>query len=185
MLSAGAPNTLVKKPLTMIGVPNKVWVVEASSKSILSLTLKTAPVIRLMRMKAKPAAKAPPARSLAQFPPIASAKRMCKLTMIAQPMFSKTPPVVTKNGIDAKLIAKVFPILIIRPAAGITAITTMRALPNFCQNSKLKNFFILCLLSISANCLSTLRTCCRNLKLAKWQFIIMTWRFQHVLTLIY
>ena len=30
-----------------------------------------------------------------------------------------------------------FPIEIINPAAGITAITTIKALPNFCQNSKL------------------------------------------------
>ena len=32
------------------------------------------------------------------------------------------------------------PILIIKPAAGITAITTIRAFPNFCQNSKLNMF---------------------------------------------
>ena len=34
------------------------------------------------------------------------------------------------------IMAIVLPIEIMRPAAGITAITTMRALPNFCQNSK-------------------------------------------------
>ncbi len=33
-------------------------------------------------------------------------EEMCKFAMIAQPMFSKTPPAVTKNGTDAKLIAK-------------------------------------------------------------------------------
>ena len=34
------------------------------------------------------------------------------------------------------------PILTIKPAAGITAITTIKHLPNFCQNSKLSSFFI-------------------------------------------
>ena len=34
------------------------------------------------------------------------------------------------------IMAIVLPIEIMRPAAGITAITTMRDLPNFCQNSK-------------------------------------------------
>ena len=98
------------------------------------------PVIRLIRMKESPAAKAPPARSLAQLPPIARANKTWRLPITPQPICSKTPPVVTKIPRLGLIIGSDLPILIIRPAAGITAITTIKALPNFCQNSKLKIF---------------------------------------------
>ena len=42
----------------------------------------------------------------------------------------------------------VLPRLIIRPAAGITAMTTINALPNFCQNSKLNRLLNDCLFII-------------------------------------
>ena len=74
---------------------------------------------------------------------MAKANNRCKFPIIAQPMFSMTPPVVTKAATFGLIKGMVFPILIIKPAAGITATTTIKALPNFCQNSKLNNFFIL------------------------------------------
>ena len=40
------------------------------------------------------------------------------------------------------IIATVLLSEIMRPAAGITAITTMRALPNFCPELKAKFFFL-------------------------------------------
>ena len=98
------------------------------------------PVIRLIRIKDRPAAKAPPARSLAQLPPIARAKSTWRFPITPQPICSKTPPVVTNTPKLGLIIGSDLPILIIRPAAGITATTTIKALPNFCQNSKLKMF---------------------------------------------
>ena len=149
MFKAGASNTLVKKPSIMIFVPNNVWVKAPSSVNIALVTPKIEPVIRLIKIKAIPAANAPPARSLAQLPPIANANNKCRLPIIAQPMFSMTPPVVIKNAQSALIIGIVFPILIIKPAAGITATTTISAFPNFCQNSKLNNFFIFLLPSLN------------------------------------
>ena len=101
-----------------------------------------APVIRLIKTKEIPAANAPPARSLAQLPPIANANSKCKLPIIAQPILSRTPPVVTNKPKSGLIKGIDFPILIINPAAGITATTTIKAFPNFCQNSKLNIFFI-------------------------------------------
>ena len=110
------------------------------SANISPVTPNITPVIRLIRIKDRPAAKAPPARSLAQLPPIAKAKRICRLPITPQPICSKTPPVVTKTPRFGLIIGIDLPILIISPAAGITATTTIKALPNFCQNSKLKMF---------------------------------------------
>ncbi len=142
IFKAGASNTLVKKPSIMIFVPNKVWVNAPSSANMALVTPKIDPVIRLINTKAIPAANAPPARSFAQLPPIANANNKCKLPIIAQPILSITPPVVTRTPQSALIIGIVFPILIINPAAGMTATTTISAFPNFCQNSKLNNFFI-------------------------------------------
>ena len=103
---------------------------------------KIEPVIRLIRMNDSPAANAPPARSFAQLPPIANANNKCRFPMMAQPIFSTTPPVVTNHPRFSLINGSDFPILIINPAAGITAITTISAFPNFCQNSKLKSFLI-------------------------------------------
>ena len=61
--------------------------------------------------------------------------------MTAQPMFSITLAVVVSNARSALISGNVLPILIIKPAAGITAMTTINAFPNFCQNSKLNTFF--------------------------------------------
>ncbi|MPM31106.1 hypothetical protein SDC9_77659 [bioreactor metagenome] len=127
--------------------PNKVLVVAPSVASISPVTAKSLPVVRLIRMKASKAAKAPPARSFAQDPPMATAKRMCRLTMTAQPKSSMTPAVVSNNWKSPENIAIILPILIIKPAAGMTAITTIKALPNFCQKSNVNIFFILNLLS--------------------------------------
>ena len=53
----------------------------------------------------------------------------------------------TRASHSASLInGNELPILTIKPAAGITAITTIKHLPNFCQNSKLSNFFMYVLL---------------------------------------
>ena len=93
-------------------------------------------------MNESPAANAPPARSFAQLPPIANANNKWRLPIIAQPTFSTTPPVVTNQPRLLLIIGNDLPILIINPAAGITAITTIKAFPNFCQNSKLNIFFI-------------------------------------------
>ena len=105
-------------------------------------------MIRLIRIKDRPAAKAPPARSFAQLPPIARAKRMWRFPITPQPICSRTPPVVTKKPSSGLIIAMVLPRLIIRPAAGITAMTTINALPNFCQNSKLNRLLNDCLFII-------------------------------------
>ena len=99
------------------------------------------PVIRLIKMKARPAAKAPPARSLAQLPPIARANKICRLPITPQPICSRIPPVITSGAKVGLIITSDLPIEIIKPAAGITAITTIKALPNFCQNSK-DNIFL-------------------------------------------
>ena len=96
-------------------------------------------------MKARPAANAPPARSFAQLPPIAKANNRWRLPIIPQPIWAIMFP--TSASHSASLIkGSELPILTIKPAAGITAITTIRHLPNFCQNSKLSIFFILILL---------------------------------------
>ena len=120
--------------------PKKVLTTALESFSISLDTPNITPVIRLIKMKDRPAAKAPPARSFAQLPPIARAKRICRLPITPQPICSKTPPVVTRKPSSGLIIGIDLPILIIKPAAGITAITTIKALPNFCQNSKLKMF---------------------------------------------
>ncbi len=141
IFKAGASNTLVKNPFTIILVPNNVCVNALSSANIALFTPKTAPVIRLINIKAIPAANAPPARSFAQLPPIANAKSRCRFPIIAQPMLSITLPIVINICISGLINGIDFPILIINPAAGITATTTINAFPNFCQNSKLNNFF--------------------------------------------
>ena len=57
-------------------------------------------------------------------------------------MFSIVLPTVRIREISAPAICTSLPILIISPAAGITAITVIRTLPSFCRKSKLKlNFF--------------------------------------------
>ena len=53
-----------------------VWTVAALSARISEVTPKIEPVKRLIKIKARPAAKAPPARSLAQLPPMARANKM-------------------------------------------------------------------------------------------------------------
>ena len=126
----------------MIFVPNKVCVNASLFANISLVTPKIAPVIRLININEIPAANAPPARSFAQLPPIASANKRCKFPIIAQPIFSITPPVVTKGARSGLINGIDLPILIIKPAAGITATTTIKAFPNFCQNSKLNIFFI-------------------------------------------
>ncbi len=70
---------------------------------------KMAPVIRLIKTKEIPAANAPPARSLAQLPPIANANSKCKLPIIAQPILSRTPPVVTNKPKLGSIKGKRFP----------------------------------------------------------------------------
>ena len=106
------------------------------------VTPKTEPVIWLIRINVINAAKAPPALSFAQEPPIAIANRICRLLMIAHPMFSIVLPTVRIREISAPAICTSLPTLIINPAAGITAITVIRTLPSFCRKSKLKlNFF--------------------------------------------
>ena len=103
------------------------------------VTPKTAPVIRLMRMKEMTAANAPPERSFAQEPPIAAANRICRFVMMAQPMFSMVEPMVIIRPMSA--IWNSLPRLSIMPAAGMTAITVIRTLPSFCRKSKLIPFF--------------------------------------------
>ena len=143
IFSAGASRTDVKYPSTGISVPNSVCVTADSSASMSPVTPKIAPVIRLIRIKLIPAAKAPPALSLAQLPPIARAKRICRFPIIAHPIFSITLPKATR-AVRSGLISGIDPpILIIRPAAGITAMTPISAFPNFCQNSKFIIFFII------------------------------------------
>ena len=73
---AGAPSTEVKYPFTRISWPNNVWVTASGSLSIAEVTPKMEPVIWLIRIKVMIAANAPPARSLAQEPPIATANRI-------------------------------------------------------------------------------------------------------------
>ncbi len=76
IFKAGASNTLVKNPLTMIFVPNRVWVNASSFASMSLVTPKIAPVIRLIKINEIPAANAPPALSFAQLPPIAKANKI-------------------------------------------------------------------------------------------------------------
>ena len=101
------------------------------------------PVMTLMSAKASTAAKAPPARSFAQLPPMATANRICRLLMTAQPMFSIVVPMVMTAAISPPLICTSLPRLIIRPAAGMTAMTVIRTLPSFCKKSKLMSPFFL------------------------------------------
>ena len=101
-----------------------------------------APVTTLMRQKAMTAAKAPPAFSFAQEPPMAAANRMCRFPMIAQPIWAMVLPAMRPKP-SGKHIVRMLPRLIIRPAAGMTAITVMRDLPSFCRKSKsMGNFFL-------------------------------------------
>ena len=113
------------------------------SASIALVTPKILPVITLMSANASTAANAPPARSFAQLPPMATANRMCRLLITAQPMFSMVVPMVMTAAMSAPHICTSLPKLIIRPAAGITAITVMSTLPSFCRKSKLMNPFFL------------------------------------------
>ena len=73
--------------------------------------------------------------------PIATAKRICRLLMMAQPMLSIVLPTVKIMLISAPAICTSFPRLIIRPAAGITAITAISTFPSFCKKSKLMDSF--------------------------------------------
>ena len=115
-----------------------------------------APVITLIRINAITAAKAPPALSFAQEPPIATAKRICRLLMMAQPMLSIVLPTVKIILISAPAIWTSFPTLIIRPAAGITAITAISTFPSFCKKSKLMDsFFFSCFGSDAASWFSS------------------------------
>ena len=100
-------------------------------------------MILLISINAITAANAPPAFSFAQLPPIAAAKRICRLLITAQPIFSITLPTVTIAEISAPAIAISLPRLIISPAAGITAITVISTLPSFWRKSKLNPFFFL------------------------------------------
>ena len=110
-----------------------------SCVSISPVTPKTAPVTRLIRIKAITAAKAPPARSFAQEPPIAAAKRICRFVIMAQPIFSMTEPISNRN--EKSVICSNLPILSMIPAAGMTAITVIKTFPSFCRKSKLIPFF--------------------------------------------
>lgn len=74
--------------MTAISCPNMVWVTALGSASMALVTPKMLPVMTLMRANASTAAKAPPARSFAQLPPMATANRMCRLLITAQPIFS-------------------------------------------------------------------------------------------------
>ena len=136
MFSAGAPRTEVKYPFTRISRPSRVRVTAAGSFKSALLTPKRAPVMTLMRMKAMTAAKAPPARSFAQEPPMATANRMCRLLITAQPMVSMVLPIVRTAPISPPAICISFPTLIISPAAGMTAMTVIRTLPSFWRKSK-------------------------------------------------
>ena len=98
--------------------------------------------MQLMSTKEITAAKAPPARSLAQEPPMATAKRMCRLLMMAQPMFSMVVPMVITKAKSAPAICTSLPTLSIRPAAGMTAMTVIRTLPSFCKKSKFMPGFL-------------------------------------------
>ena len=104
MFSAGAPSTEVKYPFTRISWPNSVWVTASGSLSIAEVTPKMEPVIWLIRIKVMIAAKAPPARSFAQEPPIAIANKMCRLLITAQPMFSIVLPTVISTERSAPAI---------------------------------------------------------------------------------
>ena len=142
MFSAGAPRTEVKYPFTRISWPSRVRVTAAGSFKSALLTPKRAPVITLMRIKAMTAAKAPPARSFAQEPPMATANRMCRLLITAQPMVSMVLPIVRTAPISPPAICMSFPTLIISPAAGMTAMTVIRTLPSFWRKSKLTRDFL-------------------------------------------
>ena len=95
-----------------------------------------------MRANASTAAKAPPARSFAQLPPMATANRMCRLLMTAQPIFSMVVPTVMTAAMSPPPICTSLPRLIIRPAAGMTAMTVISTLPSFCKKSKLMSPFL-------------------------------------------
>ena len=123
--------------MTAISRPNRVWVTALGSSSMALVTPKMLPVMTLMRANASTAAKAPPARSFAQLPPMATANRMCRLLMTAQPMFSMVVPMVITAAMSPPPICTSLPRLIIRPAAGMTAMTVISTLPSFCKKSKL------------------------------------------------
>ena len=61
--------------------------------------------------------------------------------MTAQPMFSMVVPMVMTAAISPPPICTSLPRLIIRPAAGMTAMTVISTLPSFCRKSKLMNPF--------------------------------------------
>ena len=89
------------------------------------------PVIWLIKIKVMIAANAPPARSFAQEPPIAIANKICRLLITAQPIFSIVLPIVIRTDRSAPPIWTSLPRLIMKPAAGITAITVIKTLPSF------------------------------------------------------
>ena len=128
--------------MTAISCPNRVWVTALGSVSMALVTPKMLPVITLMSANASTAAKAPPARSFAQLPPMATANRICRLLMTAQPMFSIVVPMVMTAAMSPPPICTSLPRLIIRPAAGMTAMTVIRTLPSFCKKSKLMSPFL-------------------------------------------
>ena len=72
---------------------------------------------------------------------MAIANRICRLLIMAHPIFSMVLPMVRIRDISAPAICTSLPILIISPAAGITAITVMRTFPSFWRKSKLKLSF--------------------------------------------
>ncbi len=118
-----------------MSAPNSDLTVAVGSANISAVTPKIAPEIRLIKINAIKAANAPPARSFAQDPPIATANKTCKLPIIAQPISSMILAIVAITAISPPDIATNLPKEIIIPAAGITAITTIKAFPNFCQKS--------------------------------------------------
>ena len=108
MFRAGAPRTEVKYPFTRISWPRRVRVTASGLFRSALLTPNRAPVMTLIRTNAITAANAPPARSFAQEPPMATAKRICRLLMTAHPMVSMVLPRVRTKFMSPPAI--VFPV---------------------------------------------------------------------------
>ena len=86
--------------------------------------------------------------------------------MPPQPMFSMVVPMVMTAAMSPPPICTSLPRLIIRPAAGMTAMTVISTLPSFCKKSKLMSpflpgaAFVVAMMFLLVSFCIVLRKCC-------------------------
>ena len=100
---------------------------------MLRVTPKIAPVNTVNQDERETSRKGTPCTFLGPATTDGKGKQDVKVTDNPQPICSRIPPVITSGDKFGLIIGIDFPIEIINPAAGMTAITTIKALPNFAR----------------------------------------------------